>query len=176
MKLSLKSVSVLSGLSAIVMAPLFCNASSAVAQPIALRSSYVGAGLSAGITNGGRSNDAANLGGNVQGRFAVPDAPVSVRGAVLFNGKNSVIIPSLSYDFPINQTTNLYAGAGYGFVQNDGKPSPLGNRNAAVLSAGIESEVFKGVMVYSDAKYGINAYRDNKVGAVSLQAGVGLRF
>lgn len=175
MKLSLKSVATLSALSALVLSPLFV-AGSASAQPVRFDGSYVGAGVAAGVTNGGRNNDAANIGGNIQGRFAVPNAPVSVRGSVLFNGDNSVIIPSLTYDIPVAKNTNIYAGAGYGFVQKDGQSSQLGNKDAAVLSVGVESEVTRGVVVYSDAKYGINAYQGSGAGSLSLQGGVGVRF
>jgi hypothetical protein len=176
MKLSLKSIATLSTVSALVVAPLFMGAGSASAQPVRFDGSYVGAGVAAGVTNGGRDNDAATIGGNVQGRFAVPNAPVSVRGAVLFNNKNSTVVPTLSYDLPVSKNTNVYAGAGYSFVQNDGKSSQLGNKDAAVLQLGVESEVAKGVVVYSDAKYGINAYQGSNAGALSLQAGAGLRF
>ncbi|MCU0548011.1 MAG: porin family protein [Leptolyngbya sp. Prado105] len=175
MKLSLKSVATLSALSALVLSPLFV-AGSASAQPVRFDGSYVGAGVAAGVTNGGRDNDAATFGGNIQGRFAVPNAPVSVRGSVLFNGENSVIIPSLTYDLPVAKNTNVYAGAGYGFVQKDGQASQMGNKDAAVLSVGVESEVARGVVVYSDAKYGINAYEGSGAGSLSLQGGVGIRF
>ncbi len=176
MKLSLNTFAALSILSALVIAPLAIGAGSASAEPVKFDGSYIGAGLSAGVTNGGQNDDAANLGGNVQGRFAVPNTPVSVRGAVLFNGDNSAVIPTISYDLPINKTTNVYAGAGYSFVQNDGKASPIGNRDAAVLTAGVESQVAKGVVVYSDAKFGINAYENSPASALSLQAGVGIQF
>lgn len=176
MKLSLKSIATLSTVSALVMAPLFLGAGSASAQPVRFDGSYVGAGIGAGVTNGGRDNDAATFGGNIQGRFAVPNAPVSVRGSVLFNGDNSVIIPSLSYDIPVSKNTNVYAGAGYAFVQNDGRASQLGNKDSAVVSVGVESEVTRGVVVYSDAKYGINSYQGSNSNALSLQAGVGIKF
>ncbi|NDJ15904.1 outer membrane beta-barrel protein [Myxacorys almedinensis] len=176
MKLSLKSFATLSTVSALVVAPLFMGAGSASAQAVRFDGSYVGGGIAAGVTNGGRDNDAANFGGNIQGRFAVPNAPVSVRGSVLFNDKNSTVIPTLSYDIPLSRNTNVYAGAGYSFVQNDGRPTPLGNKDAAVIQAGVESEVTRGVIIYSDAKYGINAYEGSGAGAVSLQGGVGLRF
>ena len=176
MKLSLKSFATLSAVSALVVAPLLVGAGSASAQPVRFDGSYVGAGVSAGVTNGGRDNDAANIGGTIQGRFAVPNAPVSVRGAVAFNGKNSAVIPTLSYDLPVSKNTNVYAGAGYSFVQKDGQPSPLGNKDAAVLQLGVESEVTKGVVLFGDAKYGINAYQGSKAGAVGLQAGAGIRF
>lgn len=176
MKLSLKTISTLSALS-IVLAPALLSAGSASAQPVRFDGSYVGAGASAGVTNGGRDNDAAVFGGNIQGRFAVPgNVPVSVRGAVLFTGNNSAVIPSLTYDLPINSTTNIYAGPGYSFVQNNDRSSQIGNKDSAVLTAGIESQVAKGVVVYSDAKYGINAYQGSGAGSLSLQAGVGVQF
>jgi hypothetical protein len=175
MKFSLNALAMLSTVAAVVIAPLTLGAGSASAEPVRFDGSYIGAGLSAGVTNGGQSDDAANLGGNVQGRFAIPKAPISVRGAVLFNGENSAIVPTISYDLALNKTTNLYAGAGYAFVQN-GKSSPIGNQDSAVLTAGVESQVAKGVVVYSDAKFGINAYQNSPASALSLQAGVGIQF
>ncbi len=176
MKLSLKSFATISTLSALVVAPMILGAGSASAQPARFDGSYVGAGVAGGVTNGGRGNDERTFGGNIQGRFAVPNAPVSVRGAVLFNGNNSAVIPTLTYDIPVSRNTNIYAGAGYSFVQNTDRTSQIGNKDAAVLSAGVESQVGKGVVVYSDAKYGINAYQGSNAGALSLQAGVGLKF
>ena len=177
MKLSLRSVATLSGFAALVASSVFLGSGSVSAQPAPRYDrSYVGAGISGGVLNGGRGNDGTTFGGNVQGRFAIPNAPVSVRGAVLFTGDNSAIVPTLTYDLRLNNKTNLYAGAGYSFVQNGGVTSPIGNQDAAVLTAGVESQVAKGVVVYSDAKYGINAFRGSDAGALSLQAGVGLEF
>ena len=173
MKLSLKTLSTLSALS-VVLAPALLGAGSASAQPVRFDGSYVGAGFSGGVTNGGRDNDAAVAGGNVQGRFAIPGAPVSVR--VLFTGDNSAVIPSLTYDLPLNSKTNVYGGAGYSFVQHNDRSSQIGNKDSAVLMVGVESQVAKGVVVYSDAKYGINAYQGSGAGSLSVNAGVGLQF
>ncbi|MBW4542283.1 MAG: porin family protein [Myxacorys chilensis ATA2-1-KO14] len=174
---SLQSVAMLSGLAALVVSPLFVGVDAASAQPAPRYDrSYVGAGISGGVLSGGRGNDGTSFGGNVQGRFAIPNTPVSARGSVLFTGKNSAIIPTLTYDVRLNDKSNLYAGAGYSFVQNGGVTSPIGNQDAAVLTAGVESQVAKGIVVYSDAKYGINAFRGSDAGALSLQAGVGLEF
>jgi hypothetical protein len=173
MKLSLKSFAILS---ALVITPVVVGAGSVSAQPVRFDGSYVGAGVNAGLTNGGRTGDAATFGGNVQGRFAIPNTPVSVRGTVAFNGENSAVIPSLSYDLPIAKNTNVYAGAGYSFVQKDGKATQVGNKDAAVLQLGVESEVARGVVLYTDAKYGINAYQGSGSGSLSLQTGVGIKF
>ncbi|NJM73440.1 MAG: porin family protein [Scytonema sp. RU_4_4] len=141
-----------------------------------MKGNYLGAGVSAGVTNGGRQNDAAVLGGNVQGRFAVPNAPVSVRGSALFGGDSTAIIPTLTYDAPIAKNTNVYIGGGYAFQTDEGQASQLGNKNAPVLTLGAESEVAKNTVVYGDAKWGIDAYRGSDSDALSLQAGVGYRF
>lgn len=141
-----------------------------------MNGSYLGAGASAGVTNGGRDNDAALFGGNIQGRYAIPNAPVSLRGSVLFGGDSTAAMPLLTYDAPIAKNTNVYIGGGYSFQTDEGKASQLGNQNAPVVTLGAESEVAKNVVVYGDAKWGIDAYRGSDADAVSLQTGVGFRF
>ncbi len=163
-------------LSAVAIAPLVLSAGTASAKPIMFDGSYVGAGVAAGVTNGGQQGDAATLGGNIQGRVAVPNVPVSVRGAVLFTNENSAIMPIVTYDVPVANNTNVYVGAGYSFVQKDGKPTPLGNRDAAVITAGAETGIGDHVVVYGDAKVGIKAYENSSASALSLQAGLGYRF
>jgi hypothetical protein len=163
-------------LSALAIAPAVLFAGDASAKPITFSDSYIGAGVSAGVTNGGQNGDAATLGGNIQGRFAVPNAPVSVRGAVLFSSESAAIMPLLTYDLPIASNANIYAGAGYSFADKDGKPTPLGNKNAPVLTAGAEAGIGKNFVVYGDAKWGINAYENSPADALSFQAGVGYRF
>jgi hypothetical protein len=141
-----------------------------------MNGSYIGVGTAAGVTNGGRGNDAATFGGNVQGRAALPNSPFSVRGSVLFGGDATAIMPIVTYDAPIAKNTNLYLGGGYSFVTDEGKVTPLGNQNAPVVTLGAESEVAKNVVLYGDAKWGIDAYRNSSADAVSLQTGVGYRF
>ncbi|MBF2067268.1 MAG: outer membrane beta-barrel protein [Calothrix sp. C42_A2020_038] len=138
--------------------------------------SYIGVGAAAGLTNGGRGNDDAKFGGTVQGRFAIPQAPVSVRGAVLFGGDATVIAPTLTYDLAIAENTNIYVGAGYSFVTTEGKATQLGNRNAALLTLGAESAISKNFVLFGDLKWAIDAYRRSSNDALSLQAGVGYRF
>jgi Outer membrane protein beta-barrel domain len=179
MKRFIKSIAAVSALSVLAIAPVLAlgNPASAQTQPQkGLTGSYIGAGVSAGLTNGGRTGDAANLGGNIQGRLAVPHVPVSVRGAVLFNDQNSTVMPLLTYDVPVAKNTNAYVGAGYSFVQNEGVATPLGNKSAPVVTAGIERGLTPDIVVYGDAKYGIGAYKNSDGDAVSLQAGLGYRF
>lgn len=137
---------------------------------------YIGAGVSTNVTNGGQNGDAANLGGNIQGRYQIENTPVSVRGAILFGKETSAIMPMVSYDLGIAENTNIYLGAGYSFVEADGKPSPLGNRNAPVITLGAESAIGDHVVVYTDGKLGIDAYQNSPANAVSFQAGLGYRF
>ena len=176
MKRAIKRMAIFSALSAIAIAPLALSAGAASAKPTGMDGSYVGAGLAAGLTNGGQQGDAANLGGNIQGRFDIENAPVSLRGSVLFSGETSAIMPIVSYDVPIAEKTNLYAGAGYSFVETEGQPTPLGNRNAAVLTVGVEREVIDRLVLYSDTKLGISAYEDSPASALSFQFGAGYRF
>lgn len=138
--------------------------------------SYVGAGLSAGVTNGGQDNTGATLGGNIQGRYAIENVPVSLRGAILFTDENVALIPTISYDLPIGDQVNAYLGLGYSFVENNANATPLGNQNSLVLTLGSEALVSQNIMVYGDAKWGIDAYENSPASAVSLQAGLGYKF
>lgn len=175
MRLSLK---VFRGISALALAivPSMMMVGQASAQPMRFDGSYLGAGVTAGVTNGGANNDAASTGGNIQGRFTTSAAPVSIRGALLFNGDNANIIPTVTYDQRVTDNANVYAGVGYSFVDKNNQPAPLGNRDSLVLTAGAEAAVTKDIVVYGDAKYGLNAYENSSADALSLQAGVGYRF
>ncbi|QSJ19746.1 outer membrane beta-barrel protein [Nostoc sp. UHCC 0702] len=162
--------------SALTIASIIFSAGIAGAQTAGTNGNYIGAGIAAGATSGGQGNDDAQFGGNVQGRYAIPNAPVSVRGAVLFGGDATAIMPVVTYDLPIANNTNVYFGGGYSFVTDEGKNTPLGNENAPVITLGAESQVSKNIIAYGDAKWGIDAYRNSDADAVSFQAGLGYRF
>ncbi len=178
MKLTLKSVVTLCALAASVIAPALLSAGSASAKPAGTNASYVGAGVAAGVTNGGSATggDAATFGGNIQGRITTDKAPVSVRGAVLFSDETSAIMPIVTYDVPVTNNANLYVGAGYSFVESNGKPTPLGNQDAPVVTVGAEAALGNNMVVYGDTKLGINAYQNSPASAVSVQAGAGFKF
>ncbi|WP_341524699.1 outer membrane beta-barrel protein [Nostoc sp. UHCC 0302] len=165
--------------SALTVASIIFSAGIASAQPVGTNGTngnYIGVGLAAGATSGGQGNDEAQLGGNVQGRYAVPNAPVSLRGSLLYGGDAAAIMPIVTYDAPIARNTNVYFGGGYSFVTEEGQNTPLGNRNSPVVTLGAESEVSKNVIAYGDAKWGIDAYKNSDADAVSFQAGLGYRF
>ncbi len=176
MKLSLKSIAAVSTLSLVAIAPLVLSAGSASAQPKGFSDSYVGAGIAAGVTNGGQNNDAATFGGTIDARFALPKAPVSLRGSVIYSDDTSAIIPTITYDAGITKNTNVYGGVGYSFVEANGQPTPAGNDDAVVLTAGVESKVTKDIVVYGNTKWGINAYQNGPADSLSFQTGAGIRF
>lgn len=176
MKLTIKSLVALSALVATAIAPVLLSANPASAQPEGTKANYIGVGAAAGITNGGDNNDAANFGGNIQGRITTNKAPVSLRGAILFSGDNTAIMPIVSYDVPITDNANVYVGAGYSFTEKNGQATPLGNTDAPVVTVGAEAELGRGIMIYGDTKVGINAYENSSGSAVSIQAGAGVKF
>ncbi|MBE9054386.1 porin family protein [Nostocales cyanobacterium LEGE 11386] len=176
MKLAKIAASAFAVASVVLSAGIASAQTTANIPPKGLTGSYIGAGVGAGVTDGGRQNDAATFGGNVQGRYALPNAPVSLRGAVLFGGDSTAIMPMLTYDAPIAKNTNVYFGGGYSFQTDEGKASQLGNQNTPVVTLGVESEVAKNVVIYGDAKWGIDAYKDSNADAISLQTGLGYRF
>jgi hypothetical protein len=172
----MKSVLIQSAWAATLIATMCGYAANASAQPNGTDATYVGAGIAAGVTNGGQDGDAANLGGNIQGRYQIPDSPISVRGAILFGDETTAIIPMVSYDIPVAANTNIYVGAGYSFIETEGQPSPLGNDNAVTIAVGAETQIGEHIIVYGDGKWGIDAYQNSPADALSLQGGVGYRF
>jgi hypothetical protein len=173
----LRSTVTISALCTLSLASVVLNATQAQAQARGLQGSYVGVGIGAGVTDDAtEGGDGEFLGGNVTGRLAIPNAPVSLRGTVLFGGDATALMPMLTVDVPIAKNTNLYLGGGYSFVTDEGKSTQLGNQDSVVLTTGVETGVGRNVVVYGDVKWGIDAYEDTSKDAVSLQLGVGYRF
>jgi len=171
MKFSLKAT-IASTLSILIASPLIM-AGSASAQTVrtnGMSGSYIGGGVSAGV-----SND-TTVGGNVQVRLNSSEAPISVRGAALITGDSTAIVPTLTYDAAIAPNTNLYVGGGYSFVTDKGATSPLGDKNAFVLTAGVETAVQRHITLYSDVKVGLDAFENSNDVAVAIQAGAAYRF
>lgn len=179
MKFSLKSIATTSIISVLAMSAAVFSADSASAQVSTqlrgMDGHYLGAGVGVGVTNS--DDDGSELGGNVQGRIDVQELPISLRGAFLFNGDNSAIMPIATYDFGIAPNTNLYLGGGYSFVLgNNDEASLLGDQDAPVVTLGAETAVEENIVLYGDVKLGIDAYRDSSDSAVSLQVGGAYRF
>ncbi|WP_448560477.1 hypothetical protein [Trichothermofontia sp.] len=184
MKSCWKAIGAIAALSALTGTSLLLFADVASAQNAGMRGSYFGAGGAAGLTSGGApdgNGENANFGGNLQGRVYIPNAPVSLRGAIIFSDTASQIMPLVTYDVPLSNRANLYAGGGYSFFEtnktNRQQPTPLGNDDTVVLTTGVEAAVTRDIVVYTDAKYGIDAYQSKgSGGAVSIQFGAGFRF
>ncbi len=177
MKGIVKSFVTISALSSLVVAPLFLNAGQASAQTQkGTDASYIGAGVAGGVTNGGQVGQDAQFGGNVSGRLKLGPTPFSARTQILFTDQTTAIIPQVSVDAPIAKGTNVFLGAGYSFVEANGKQTPLGDRNGVALTAGVESEVAKNFLIYSNATVGMKTYQNSPASAVSIQGGLGYRF
>ncbi|MDF5707115.1 MAG: hypothetical protein PUP90_05385 [Nostoc sp. S4] len=175
----LKYFLTISALSSLIVTPIFLSTDRASAETQkGTDASYVGAGIAAGVTSGGQAgtNDDATFGGNVTGRLKLGNTPFSARGNVLWSDKTSAIIPEVSFDVPIANKTNAYLTGGYSFVEKDGSRTPIGNRDAVVVGAGVESEVANNFLLYTNTKVGISAYQNSDTPAVSINAGIGYSF
>jgi len=175
MKFSVKSAA-MSVLSVLVVAPALLAAGSASAQTVrGMEGSYLGGGASVGLSGEVGNND-ANFGGHVQGRYDIPQAPVSLRGAALITGDNVNLVPTVTFDLGVAPNTNVYLGAGYAFSTNEGNTSALGNQNAPVLTAGVEAAVQRNIALYSDVKVAIDGVANSDKTPVSIQVGAAYRF
>jgi hypothetical protein len=143
------------------------------AQAQAAYGSYVGVGATVGLSEG--DDDGRQIGGVVAARYKLLETPVSFRTQALV-GKNVALVPTVSYDFPINWQTDVYLGAGLVLAGGD-TPSPVGNKISFALQPGIDYVVpNSNTVFFGNAIIAFDAYRDNGGTAFSLQGGVGLRF
>lgn len=173
----IKSLVTISALSSLVIAPVVLSAGQAAAQTKnGTDANYIGAGVAAGVTNGGKVGQDARFGGNLTGRLKLGSTPFSARTQILFTDQTTAIIPQVSVDAPIARGTNAFLSAGYSFVESNGKQTPLGDRDGVALTAGVESEVAKNILVYSNATVGLKTYQNSDTSAVSIQGGLGYRF
>lgn len=144
----------------------------AVAQ--AAYGSYIGVGATAGLTVDSNT-DGRQLGGMIGVRYKLLELPVSLRVQGLF-GTGTAVVPTVSYDFPLNWQTDLYLGAGLAFGSGE-DPSPVGDTMSLAIQPGIDYVVPDSDLVYfGNAIFAFDAYRDGGGTAVSVQGGVGLQF
>ncbi len=177
MKRFIKSCLTISALSSLLIAPAVLSAGSASAQPRrSCDHTYVGGGLSAQVTNGGQDNDAANIGGNIQGSLPVDGTPIDVKAKVLWNNDATAINPEIAAGKCFGSRTKVYGAVGYSFVEQDGKSTPLGNNDSVTASVGIESEVKKGIVVYSNATLAVDGYENTSAMPVNIGTGVGIKW
>lgn len=133
--------------------------------------SYVGIGPSFGLTRG--ENSDRQVSGVVAARYKFLTAPISARTQALI-GSNVAIVPTISYDIPINWQTDAYIGAGVAIPI--GGDTPVGNKTSFAIQPGIDYSLpNSNVVVFGNAIISFDAYKRGGA-AASLQGGVGLRF
>lgn len=131
--------------------------------------SYVGIGPAVGLSDG------VQVGGVIAARYKLLETPISFR-AQAFVGHSVAVVPTVSYDIPLNWQTDAYIGAGL-VLAGGSDPSPVGNKISFALQPGIDYVVPGGnTVIFGNAIIAFDAYRDNGGTALSLQGGVGLRF
>lgn len=164
-------------LSFAAMAPAVMLSAPAAAQnqrPTGLQGHYLGGGASLGINTEAGFDD-LEFGGVVQGRYDIQNVPISVRGSVLFNDQAAALQPVVTYDVATSNKSNVYLGAGASVLLGDGE-SPLGNKTAFMLTAGVEGEVAPNWALFGDVRWGISALENSDGQAVSFQTGAAYRF
>ncbi|BBD66417.1 hypothetical protein NIES4072_63140 [Nostoc commune NIES-4072] len=144
----------------------------ATAKPVQAQvayGSYVGIGPTVGFTDG------IQLGGVLAGRYKLLEAPLSLRAQVLI-GNNTAIVPTVSYDLPLNWQADAYLGAGL-VLASGGGSSPVGDKISFALQPGIDYMIpNSNTVLFGNAIIAFDAYRDSGGTAISVQGGVGLRF
>lgn len=161
--------------SAAFLAGLAAMPSAALAQ--AAYGSYIGIGGSLGLTDGAESegSDSAVV---IAARYRLLEVPVSIRAQVLTFTETTAIVPTVSYDIPIDWQTDAYIGAGVVFQDGDeDETSPIGNRTTFVVQPGIDHSLpNSNLVLFGNAIIAFDAYREGGGTAAALQGGVGLRF
>ncbi|MBR8833317.1 MAG: hypothetical protein DSM106950_04540 [Stigonema ocellatum SAG 48.90 = DSM 106950] len=131
--------------------------------------SYVGVGPAIGFSNG------SQIGGVIAFRYKLLKTPVSFRAQALI-GQSTAVVPTVSYDYPINWQTDAYLGAGLVLAGGD-TPSPVGNKIGFALQPGIDYVVpNSNTVIFGNAIIGFDTERNGGGTAFSVQGGVGLRF
>lgn len=135
--------------------------------------SYVGVGPTFGLTTG--SGGGHQVGGVIAVRYKLLRLPISLRTQGIIGG-GTAIVPTISYDYPLNWQTDIYLGAGASFASGS-TPSPLGNKTSFALQPGIDYVVpNSNAVLFGNAIFAFDAYRRSGGTAVSVQGGVGLKF
>ncbi|HIK06986.1 MAG TPA: hypothetical protein IGS40_20225 [Trichormus sp. M33_DOE_039] len=131
--------------------------------------SYVGVGPTVGLTDG------VQVGGVLAFRYKLLEAPISFRAQALV-GQNTAVVPTVSYDVPLNWQTDAYLGAGLVLAGGD-SASPVGDKISFALQPGVDYVVpNSNTVFFGNAIIAFDAYRNGGGAAVSVQGGVGLRF
>ncbi|PSB24914.1 hypothetical protein C7B82_25090 [Stenomitos frigidus ULC18] len=159
---------------AALAASIMLTPSSATAQ--AAYGSYVGAGIAVGLTDGDAGGEPQRTSGVIAARYKFLKLPVSIRTQALI-GKRTTLVPTISYDLPINWRTDAYLGVGAAVPLDDDRTTPLGNKTSFAIQPGIDYVLPNSqAVIFGNAVIAFDAYRKGGNTAASIQAGVGLRF
>jgi hypothetical protein len=154
------------------IASLVFTTESASAQ--AAYGSYIGVGGTFGINEDDLGNG-QQFGGVIAVRYKLLETPVSLRTQALI-GAGTAVVPTISYDIPLNWQTDAYLGAGVAFASGD-SPSPVGDKTSFALQPGVDYIIpNSNAVVFGNAIIAFDAYRNGGGTAISVQGGVGLKF
>lgn len=161
-----------SGVGAIALSCTALSTQPALSQ--AAYGSYVGVGPSLSFTENS-AGEGRQVGGVIAVRYKLLEVPLSLRAQALI-GANTAVVPTVSYDIPLNWQTDIYLGAGVAFSGGD-TASPVGNQISFALQPGIDYVLpNSNTVIFGNAIIAFDAYRNGGGNAVSVQGGVGLRF
>jgi hypothetical protein len=163
-------------LGSVALATGFTLLTPTLAQAQAAYGSYLGAGFAFGVTNQNAvPNEDRNSSGFFSVRYKFLRAPVSLRTQVLVGGNGIAVVPTVSYDIPLNWQADAYIGAGASIVRGD--KTPIGNKGSFVIQPGIDYALPNtSLSLFTNAIIAFDGYRSNNGTAASIQAGAGLRF
>lgn len=142
-------------------------------QAQAAYGSYIGVGPAIGLTEGGHDED-REISGLIAARYKFLELPISLRTQA-FIGEGTAIVPTVSYDIPVNWQTDAYIGLGASV--HLGGNTPVGNKTAFAIQPGIDYALpNSNVVVFGNAVIAFDAYKNGGGTAASIQGGVGIRF
>ncbi|MEI6065225.1 MAG: hypothetical protein WCQ26_11575 [Pseudanabaena sp. ELA748] len=150
-------------------------APSAQSQPA--YGSYVGVGASFGFSSGNAAfGESSRTSAVVAARYKFLEFPLSVRTQILI-GNSTAVVPTLSFDVPLNFDADVYIGAGVA-LSNTVDTTPVGNKNSLVIQPGIDYTLpNSNLVLFGNVIFALDAYRNSPGNsATSLQTGLGLRF
>lgn len=144
------------------------------AQPVlaqAAYGSYVGVGGSVGVA--GRGDRSAGV--VLSGRYRILEAPISLRAQGIVTSGGIAVVPTVSYDIPLDWQTEAYVGAGISIP--GGNNSPVGDKVSFALQPGLDYAIpNSNAVIFGNAVIAFDAYRNGGGTAVSVQGGVGFQF
>jgi len=136
--------------------------------------SYIGVGATYGVTED-KNDEGQQVGGFIGARYKLLKAPISLRVQSLI-GEGTAIVPTVSYDIPLNWQTDAYVGAGVSFATGE-SPSPVGDETSFALQPGVDFMIpNSNTVLFGNAIVAFDGYEQGNGTAFSVQGGVGLQF